>query len=114
MAFTLTNEQMTFATFAFVDDHGQAVPASALTMALNSADPSMVAWEKRDPATGAVDPNGQDCVVAQGPLGTVQVSVVATNADGTSVTLTGDLEVIAADAVGGTITFGPAVAKPTA
>jgi hypothetical protein len=110
--FKMTHDQMTFATFAFTDAAGNTVPLDQLTLVLDTSDDTIVQWEKRDPTTGAPDPNGQDAVVAQGPTGAVQVHVTATNADGTQVVLVGDLEILAADAIAGTITFGPAVNKP--
>jgi hypothetical protein len=109
-AFVMTMEQLTFPNPSFADDHGNPVPLSSLTLAFDSADPTIVAFEKRAD-NGAADPNGQDAAVAQGPLGTTQVHCTATNADGTTVVLTGDIQIVAADAVTGTMNFGAAVNK---
>jgi len=111
MAFVMTMEQMAFPAPSFADDHENLVPLTSLTLAFDSADPTIVAWEKRA-ADGSVDPAGMDAAVAQGPLGAVQVHCTATNQDGTTVVLTADLEIIAADAVTGTMNFGAAVNKP--
>jgi hypothetical protein len=110
-AFVMTMEQMAFPNPSFQDDHGNPVPLDGLALAYDSADPTIVAWEKRA-ADGSVDPNGMDAAVAQGPLGAVQVHCTATNPDGKTVVLSADLNIVAADAVTGTMNFGTAVNKP--
>ena len=108
----LTMSQLSFATPQFLDDKGSVVDNKTLTLVFDAADSSIAAWEKRDPTTLQPDPNGQDCIVAQRPLGTTQVHCTATNPDGTQVIVAGDVETVAKDAVSGVMNFGPAVEKP--
>ena len=104
--------QLALANPAFMDDSDPPKPVDLtnLTLTFDSADSSIVAWEKRN-TSGAADPAGMDAVVAQGPLGKTQVHCTAMNPDGTTVTLTADVEVRAKDAVSGNFNFGPVMEK---
>jgi hypothetical protein len=105
----LSKTQLAFPNPEFKDKDGAVVDLTTLSPVFASADSAVVMWEKRDPA-GKSDPAGKDAVVAQG-LGKTQVSCVATNPDGTQVTITGDVEVVAEDAISGSMNWGPVVEK---
>lgn len=106
----ITSSQLAIASPVFTDDKGNVVDNKTLSLAFDSADSAVAAWEKRD-AQGNPAPDGLDAIVAKG-LGTAQVHCTATNPDGTTAIITGDVEVVAKDAIAGSMNFGPAMEQP--
>lgn len=104
MPLTLQDDQQDDYTAAFTDKKGQPVTTF----------PAPPVWATSNPAiltvTAAAD--GFSATVVAVGVGTSQVSVTATNADGVQAVGTDDVNVVAGDAVTAGLTAGTPVPQP--
>jgi hypothetical protein len=113
---TMKTNQLEFPDLAgsLKDANGGAVdPATMTNQSFASSDPTVATWEASAP-DGSPDANGQMAAVAHA-VGSSTMTFVATNPNGTLVTLTDTLEVTAVvegNAVDGPLNFNAPIDKP--
>lgn len=103
MPLVLQDDQQVVYTAAFTDKKGQPVTTFPAPPVWSASTPSVT-------VTAAAD--GFSATVVGATVGTSQVSVTATNADGTPAIGTDDVTVVAGDAVTAGLTAGTPTAQP--
>lgn len=98
MPLTLPDDQHDVYTVGFVDKKGQPVTTFPAPPVWSSSNPAV--------ATVAAAPDGFSGDVVAVGVGTTQISVTATNPDGTTAVALDDVTVVAGDAVTATLTAG--------
>lgn len=104
MPLTLPDDQQDTYTAAFTDKKGQPVTSFPAPPVWSSSNPGVLA------VTATAD--GFGATVVAGSVGTSQISVTATNADGTQAVGLDDVSVVAGDAVTAGLTAGTPVPQP--